>query len=71
MNPVLRDLEPDAEALIVNRTSDPPAFAIAPDRPLLHARRPDQGVVGGHLGRRRDGARRSRRYFDELRAVAA
>ena len=30
MNPVLRDLEPDAEALIVNRMADPPAFAIAP-----------------------------------------
>ena len=30
MNPVLRELEPDAEALIVNRISDPPAFAIAP-----------------------------------------
>ena len=42
-----------------------------PDRPLLHARRPDQGVVGGHLGRRRAWSGRSRRYFDELRAVAA
>ena len=71
MNPVLRDLEPDAEALIVNRTADPPAFAIAPDRPLLHARRPDQGVVGGHLGRRRAWSEAIAAYFDELRAVAA
>jgi hypothetical protein len=29
-NPVLRDLEPDIEGLIVNRLSDPPAYAIAP-----------------------------------------
>ena len=30
LNPALCDLEPDGEALIVNRLSDPPAFAIAP-----------------------------------------
>ena len=30
LNPVLRSLEPDAEALIVNRTAEPPAYAIAP-----------------------------------------
>ena len=30
INPVLESLEPDAEALIVNRMSDPPVFAIAP-----------------------------------------
>jgi hypothetical protein len=30
LNPVLERLEPDGEALIVNRISDPPAFAIAP-----------------------------------------
>ena len=30
LNPVLRELEPDGEALIVNRMSDPPAYAIAP-----------------------------------------
>jgi Fe-S cluster biogenesis protein NfuA len=29
-NPVLRDLEPDAEALIVNRMADPPQHAIVP-----------------------------------------
>lgn len=29
-NPVLADLEADVEGLIVNRMSDPPAFAIAP-----------------------------------------
>jgi hypothetical protein len=29
-NPVLESLEPDAEALIVNRLADPPQFAIAP-----------------------------------------
>jgi hypothetical protein len=30
VNPVLATLEPDAEALIVNRLADPPQFAIAP-----------------------------------------
>lgn len=29
-NPVLDGLEPDAEALIVNRTADPPQYAIVP-----------------------------------------
>jgi Family of unknown function (DUF5947) len=29
-NPVLEDLDPDAEALVVNRLSDPHAYAIAP-----------------------------------------
>jgi hypothetical protein len=29
-NPVLEDLDPDAEALVVNRLSEPPAYAIAP-----------------------------------------
>jgi hypothetical protein len=30
LNPVLEELEQDSEALIVNRLSDPPAYAIAP-----------------------------------------
>ena len=30
LNPVLDDLEPDIEGLIVNRLSDPPVYAIAP-----------------------------------------
>ena len=30
LNPILRELEPDAEGLIVNRLSDPPVYAIAP-----------------------------------------
>ena len=29
-NPILETLEPDAEALVVNRLADPPQFAIAP-----------------------------------------
>lgn len=29
-NPALEDLDPDAEALVVNRLSEPPAYAIAP-----------------------------------------
>jgi hypothetical protein len=30
LNPVLRELEPDIEGLVVNRLSDPPMYAIAP-----------------------------------------
>ena len=30
LNPVLATLEPDIEGLVVNRLSDPPAYAIAP-----------------------------------------
>jgi uncharacterized protein DUF5947 len=30
LNPVLEGLEPDVEGLVVNRLSDPPAYAIAP-----------------------------------------
>jgi hypothetical protein len=30
LNPILEDLLPDAEALLVNRMADPPQFAIAP-----------------------------------------
>ena len=30
LNPVLGDIEPDVEGLIVNRLADPPAYAIAP-----------------------------------------
>jgi hypothetical protein len=30
LNPVLRELEPDIEGLIVNRLAEPPAYAIAP-----------------------------------------
>ncbi len=53
LNPVLRDLTPDAEALIVNRISDPPAYALAPiDRcyglvGLVKANW--QGISGGPL----------------------
>ena len=66
MNPVLGDLEPDAEALLVNRMSEEPAYAIAPiDRCYM--------LVG--LSRRRGRASPaapasrtpSNAYFDELR----
>jgi hypothetical protein len=70
MNPVLRDLEPDAEALIVNRTSDPPAFAIAPiDRCYMLVglvKASWEGISGGAGMERAIEA-----YFEELRAVAA
>jgi uncharacterized protein DUF5947 len=70
MNPVLRELEPDAEALIVNRTSDPPAYAIAPiDRCYVLVglvKASWEGISGG------SGVERAiEAYFDDLRAVAA
>ena len=71
MNPVLRDLEPDAEALIVNRMSDPPAFAIAPIDRCYMLVGLIKASLGGHLRRRRGGARRSRRSSTSSRAVAA
>ena len=70
MNPVLRDLEPDAEALIVNRMADPPMFAIAPiDRCYMLVglvKASWEGISGGQGVEQAIG-----RYFDELRAVAA
>ena len=55
-----RDLEPDAEALIVNRMAEPPAFAIAPIDRCYMLVGLVKAALGGHLGRRRRGARRSR-----------
>jgi uncharacterized protein DUF5947 len=69
LNPVLRDLEPDAEALIVNRMSDPPQFAIAPiDRCYMLVglvKLAWEGISGGQ-----EVERAIERYFDDLRAVA-
>ena len=45
-NPVLMSLEPDAEALIVNRIADPPAVRDRADRRVLPAGRADQGRAG-------------------------
>jgi hypothetical protein len=70
MNPVLHTLEPDAEALIVNRTSQPPAFAIAPiDRCYMLVglvKASWEGISGGA------GIERAiQAYFEELRELAA
>jgi hypothetical protein len=70
MNPVLRSLEPDAEALIVNRTSQPAAFAIAPiDRCYMLVglvKASWEGISGGA------GIERAiESYFEELREQAA
>jgi Family of unknown function (DUF5947) len=69
INPVLETLEPDAEALIVNRMSDPPAFAIAPiDRCYMLVgliKASWEGISGGA------GVEEAiARYFEELRAKA-
>jgi hypothetical protein len=70
MNPVLRDLEPDAEALIVNRVTDPPAYAIAPiDRCYMLVgliKASWEGISGGAGVEEAIAG-----YFDELRVVAA
>jgi Fe-S cluster biogenesis protein NfuA len=69
LNPILADLEPDVEALIVNRLSDPPAYAIAPiDRcyALTGTVKVNwEGLSGGpRVGEAVSG------FFDELRAQA-
>ncbi|HEY2601141.1 MAG TPA: DUF5947 family protein [Thermoleophilaceae bacterium] len=69
LNPVLERLEPDGEALIVNRMSVPHAYAIAPiDRCYMLVglvKSSWQGISGGiEVERAVDG------YFDELRGRA-
>jgi Fe-S cluster biogenesis protein NfuA len=69
LNPFLADLEPDIEALIVNRLSDPPAYAIAPiDRcyALTGTIKVNwEGLSGGpKVGEAVSG------FFDELRTQA-
>jgi hypothetical protein len=68
-NPVLETLEADTEALIVNRISDPPQFAVAPiDQcyALVGAIKASwEGISGG------DAVERAvPRFFDELRERA-
>jgi hypothetical protein len=69
VNPVLEDLDPDAEALIVNRMADPPAYAIAPlddcYRLVGIIKATWEGVSGGA-----EMEAAVARYFDDLRAVA-
>ncbi len=69
LNPVLADMEPDIEGLIVNRLSDPPTYAVAPiDRcyALTGAIKATwEGISGG------TGVDRAvTRFFEELRAQA-
>ena len=70
MNPPLRHLEPDAEALIVNRMSDTAAYAIAPiDRCYMLVglvKASWEGISGGAGVEQAIEA-----YFDDLRAAAA
>ena len=69
LNPVLRDLEPDAEALIVNRMAEPAQFAIAPiDRCYMLVglvKLAWEGISGGQGVEDAIAG-----YFDDLRAVA-
>ena len=58
-NPILDQMEPDAEALIVNRTADAASVRDRPRRPVLPHGRADQVALGGHHRRaRRRGCRR-------------
>jgi uncharacterized protein DUF5947 len=69
LNPVLRDLEPDAEALIVNRMAEPAQFAIAPiDRCYMLVglvKLAWDGISGGAGVEEAIAG-----YFDDLRGVA-
>jgi hypothetical protein len=69
LNPVLAGLEPDIEGLVVNRLSDPPAYAIAPiDRcyELTGTIKAHwEGISGGAAV---EGA--VERFFEDLRAKA-
>jgi hypothetical protein len=69
-NPILAGLEPDIEGLIVNRLSDPPAYAIAPiDRcyELTGTVKANwQGISGGG-----DVERAVAAFFDRLQEQAA
>ena len=69
LNPVLRELEPDIEGLVVNRLSDSPCYAIAPiDQcyALTGAIKMHwEGISGG------PGVEQAvSRFFDELRSAA-
>jgi Family of unknown function (DUF5947) len=70
LNPVLRDVEPDIEGLIVNRLLDPPAYVIAPiDRcyALTGAVKVAwEGISGGTAVERAVAS-----FFEQLRAEAA
>ena len=69
MNPILGTLEPDAEGLIVNRTSEPHSFAIAPiDRCYMLVgliKASWEGISGGSGVERAIAA-----FFEELHAKA-
>jgi hypothetical protein len=69
LNPILSDLEPDIEGLIVNRLSESPAYAIAPiDRcyALTGTIKANwEGISGGPRVREAVS-----RFFDDLRAKA-
>ncbi len=68
-NPVLEDLDPDAEALIVNRMADPHVHAIAPlddcYRLVGIIKATWEGISGGA-----EMEAAVQRYFDGLRATA-
>jgi hypothetical protein len=70
MNPVLAELEHDAEALIVNRMAEPPAYAIAPiDRCYMLVGLVKASWEGISGGAGMEAAIES--YFEDLRAAAA
>ena len=68
-NPMLEDLDPDAEALIVNRMAARPAYAIAPlddcYRLVGIIKSTWEGISGGAAMEEA-----VQRYFEDLRATA-
>ena len=65
-NPVLAELEPDVEALLVNRARGARRALARADRRLLRARRPDPHALARLRPAARRSGRRSTRFFDEL-----
>jgi hypothetical protein len=69
LNPVLADMEPDVEALVVNRLADPPCYALAPiDRCYMLVglvKMNWQGISGGPVVSQAIAG-----FFDELEARA-
>ena len=70
-NPVLMSLEPDAEALIVNRIADPPEHAIAPIDECYRLVGHDQDAAGTGSRAAPGSSARSTAFFDELREKAS
>jgi hypothetical protein len=69
-NPSLGELEPDVEALLINRLKGRRAYSPGANRPLLCAGRPHSDALA-RLGRRRRGVGRDRQLLQRARREPA